>query len=194
MPMRLQELHPAMVHFPIALVPAALTADALGRATGSQALMDTGRRLMPIAAASAALAGVFGVVAQQSVKTNDRSTPLLTTHRNLNLALIGLSAAMASGRSRRRRPGLGYLLLGAAGTAAMTYSAYLGGKMVYEYGVGVKPAGGLLRDEAPEITMENAGEVTRLAAKHVKEGVKYAVSELASGDVVPTLTGAASES
>ncbi|HET7321084.1 MAG TPA: DUF2231 domain-containing protein, partial [Longimicrobiaceae bacterium] len=122
------------------------------------------------------------------------STPMLTTHRNLNLGLIGLSAALASKRARRRKPGLGYLLLGAAGTAAMTYSAYLGGKMVYEFGVGVKPAGGLLREESPEITVENAGEVTRLAAKHVKEGVEYAATSLAHGDVVPTLTGAASES
>jgi uncharacterized membrane protein len=43
MAMRLQELHPSIVHFPIALLPTALAADALGPLSGSETLMEMGR-------------------------------------------------------------------------------------------------------------------------------------------------------
>jgi uncharacterized membrane protein len=189
MAMRLQEVHPSLVHFPIALIPTALVADALGRVTGSKPLMETGRRLMPIAAASAALAGVFGLIAQESVKTDERSDPVLTTHRNLNAVLVVTTAAMAAKRARRSKPGLGYLLMGAAGTATMVYSAYLGGHMVYELGVGVSPADGLIEDLAPRITSDDLGEVASLSAENLRKGVQHTADYLMRGQVVPALTG-----
>jgi uncharacterized membrane protein len=187
--MRLQEVHPALVHFPIALVPTALVADTLGRIMDSEPLMETGRRLMPIAAASAALAGVFGLIAQESVKTDERSDPILTTHRNLNAALVVATAAMATKRARRSKPGLGYLLMGAAGTATMVYSAYLGGRMVYEFGVGVSPADGLIEELAPQITAEELGEVASLSAENLRKSLQHTADYLMRGEVVPTLTG-----
>src|SRR5690606_1547000 len=60
MSMRLQEIHPALVHYPIALLPTSIVADTIGRVIGSQSLMDLGRRTMPLAVVSAAAAGVFG--------------------------------------------------------------------------------------------------------------------------------------
>lgn len=189
MAMRLQELHPAAVHLPIALVPLSLVADALGRATGNRGLMEVGRRTMPLAAASAAVAGVLGLVAQEAVKTDETTDAMLTTHRNLNLVLVALTAAMARQRLRRLRPGRGYLALGAAGMAAMTYSAYLGGRMVYEYGVGVKAADGLLDEMAPEITPATAGAAAALAAEHLRKGVRHTGEYLARGEIAPLVTG-----
>ncbi|HET8656061.1 MAG TPA: DUF2231 domain-containing protein [Longimicrobiaceae bacterium] len=189
MAMRLQEVHPALVHFPIVLIPTALVADALGRVMGSKPLMETGRRLMPIAAAGAALAGVFGLIAQESVKTDERSDPVLTTHRNLNAALVVTTAAMAAKRARRSRPGLGYLLMGAAGTATMAYSAYLGGHMVYELGVGVSPADGVIEELAPQITADELGEVASISAENLRKSLQHTADYLMRGQVVPTLTG-----
>lgn len=189
MAMRLQEIHPAMVHFPIALLPTALAADALGRLTGSEVLLETGRRLMPVAAVSAALAGVAGLVAQESSNVPEEAHDVLVSHRNLNLGLIGLAALLAKRRVGERRPSLGYLLAGFAGVAAMTYSAYLGGHMVYEHGVGVKPAGGVLDGQAPELRLDTAGEVLRLAGRHVAHGARHTLEHLREGEVVPTLTG-----
>lgn len=176
MSMRLQEIHPALVHYPLALLPAALAADALGRVTGSEGLLDLGRRLMPVAAASALAAGVFGLVAQEAVRTDETTSDMLTTHRTLNLGLIGLTAAMAAKRWGERRPSLGYLALGAGGMAVMSYSAYLGGNMVYEHGVGVSSAGGLLENEAPEITTHNLGEVADVTADHIRSGIQHTLS------------------
>lgn len=187
MAMRLQELHPSAVHFPIALFPLSLAADALGRLTGSRSLLEVGRLTMPLAAASVAVSGVLGLIAQESVKTDEHSGPILDTHRNLNLGLLGLSALMARKRARTSRPGLGYLALGAVGAATMTYSAYLGGHMVYEHGVGVSPANGLLEDRAPKLTPDNAGEAIRLSGEHVRKGVQHAVENLRSGPIVPAL-------
>ncbi len=192
-PMRLQELHPALVHFPIALLPTAIAADALGRASGSEKLSELGRTLMPIAATSAAVAGVAGLIAQQTVELDDHTTDMVITHRNINLGLIGVAALMARSRMKQEKPGLGYLLLGLVGLGAMTYSAYLGGHMVYNHGVGVEKAGGLNEDEAPELRPDNLGEVARVSARHISEGAKVTLDEFKQGKIAPVLTGGSHE-
>ncbi|CAN5751573.1 hypothetical protein BH23GEM6_BH23GEM6_13020 [soil metagenome] len=191
--MRIQEIHPALVHFPITLIPTSLAADALGRLTNNQALMDVGRKTMPVAAASAAIAGVFGLVAQEAVNVEGEAAEMLITHRNLNLGLIGLAAVMAAKRSRRQRPTRGYLLAGAIGAAVMSYSAYLGGHMVYELGVGVKEAGGLLEGEAPMVQPGNLGEAARVSAQHIAEGARNTASQLGEGKVAPWLSESESD-
>lgn len=188
MSMRLQEVHPALVHFPIALLPLSIMADALGRATGSRSLLELGRLTMPVAAASAALAGIFGLVSQQVVELDDETTDLLITHRNLNLGAIVLTAAMAATRLRTRRPSLGYLAAGLAGMATVSYSAYLGGHMVYEHGVGVSEAGGLKEESAPPLLPRTAADATRLTGKHIRDGAAVTAQEFAEGKVAPWLT------
>lgn len=193
MAMRLQELHPALVHFPIALLPTALVTDALGRATGSETLMEMGRRLMPVAAASAVVAGVAGLISQQASEVSEAAHPYLTTHRNLNLGLIGMTVLLAQKRARRKRPSTGYLLAGLGGLATMSYTAYLGGHMVYEHGVGVEPAGGVREGQAPELVPENAARAVALSGKHIRDGLQHALEHLREGDVAPLLTDSAGE-
>lgn len=185
MPIGLQELHPAMVHFPIAFLPLSLASDALGRLTGDPALMEMGRRTMPLAAAGAATAAAFGLVAQQAVHAEGQAHDLLVTHRTLNAGLVALTAAMAARRVRRRRPGLGYLALGLAAYGMMGYSAYLGGRMAYAHGVGVKPAGGVNEERGPEIGLGNVRESARIAARNLADGVRGAARETARGELVP---------
>jgi uncharacterized membrane protein len=188
MAMRLQELHPAMVHFPIAFLPTALAADALGEITGNETLRAVGKHGMALAAGSAVVSAVLGLIAQEEVKAEGHAHDLLVTHRNLNLGLTALAVAMAAGRAKRRRPGLGYLLLGAAGLGVMNYSAYLGGHMVYDHGVGVKAAGGLRDGHVPELRPSDAGEVVERVAHDVPHGARHAAADLAGGEVAPALT------
>lgn len=175
MAMHLQELHPAAVHYPIALLPLSVAADALGLMTGNRNLLEIGRLTMPVAAASAAVAGVLGLVAQEVVRTDEESSEMLTTHRNLNLGLLGVATAMAIKRFRQEKPDVRYLAVGAAGIGAMVYSAYLGGQMVYDKGVGVRAAGGLLESEAPPLTRPR--EAARATARHVVEGARHTVAD-----------------
>lgn len=161
MPIGLQEMHPAVVHFPIAFLPLSLSADALGRLTGDYAFTQMGRRTMPLAAASAVNAAVFGLIAQEAVHAEGQAHDLLVTHRTLNAGLVALTVALAAKRLRTRRPGVGYLALGLAAVGMMGYSAYVGGRMAYAHGIGVKPAGGLNEGRGPEIGLENLGEGAR---------------------------------
>ncbi|HEU4627014.1 MAG TPA: DUF2231 domain-containing protein [Steroidobacteraceae bacterium] len=187
MSLRLHEVHPSIVHYPLALVPAALLIDVIGRVTGSRALMRTGRYLMPAAAITGVAAGVAGLVAQQAVRTSPHSHKMLVTHRNLNIALVSATGALAVARARRERPGWGYLLAGFAGVAALQYTAYLGGKMVYSHGVGVEAEKGVRSSDAPEIHREGLGDVVRLALHHIRDGIGRTLRELARGEIAPML-------
>jgi uncharacterized membrane protein len=184
---RLQEIHPSIVHFPITLLPVAVGADLLGRVTGSERLKELGRTLMPIAAASAAVTAVTGLVAQEEVAVDGVAEDLLVTHRNLNLSLVTLSTALAAWRWRRDEPSTGYLALALAGLGAMSYSAYLGGKMVYEHGVGVKPAGGLRDGDSPELKPRQVGAIARRVGSDIERGVTRALDDLVHRDPLPAI-------
>jgi uncharacterized membrane protein len=188
MTMRIQEIHPASVHFPIALLPTALAVDTLGRLTGNRTLLETGKRGMALVAATAAISGIAGLLAQEASRFDRESHDILATHRTLNLGLILATGVMALRRSRRRSPSAAYLLGGAASIGVMTYSAYLGGHMVYEHGVGVNEAGGLEVSEAPRLLPDRVDRVLEVTKRHLRSGIRHAISDLARGEVVPWLT------
>ncbi len=187
MTMRLQELHPSLVHFPIAFLPLSIGCDLLGRVTGSRGLAELGRRTMPLAAASAVVAAAAGLVAQEEVRAEGEAHDMLVTHRNLNLGLVATSLGMALWRSRREQPSAGYLLLGLLGLGAMSYTAYLGGHMVYEHGVGVAAAGGLQPGAAPELTPTALPHAAAVAAADLERAIPHVVEELGAGEIAPTL-------
>lgn len=187
MAMRTHEIHPMLVHFPLALMPTAIAADAVGAMTDNQALMDTGRILMPLAVASMAVTGVAGFAAQEEVRAEGEARDMLLTHRNLNVGLLLMSAGLAVLRSGQDRPGPGYLLAGLAGAALMTYSGYLGGKMVYRHGVGVGAVEGYDPERSPRIERGHVGEAARNAAADVVQGVAHAAQEIADGELAPHL-------
>ena len=96
MTMRVHEIHPMLVHFPLALMPTAIAADTLGAMTDNDSLMETGRLLMPIAVASMAATGVAGFAAQEAVQAEGEAHDMLATHGNLNIGLLLMSAGTPS--------------------------------------------------------------------------------------------------
>lgn len=188
MALRIHELHPTLVHFPLALVPLAVAADLIGRLSRNRSLMRTGARLMPVAAASGVVAGAAGLIAQGAVEVSEEASDVLTTHRNLNIGLVALTAVLAAVRGRSTVPSIGYLAAGIAGVAAMNYTAYLGGKLVYHHGVGVEKAGGVLPEKSPEITWRGAGAAASAAVQHGREAVRHTASHVAKGEIAPALT------
>lgn len=186
MGMQLQEVHPALVHFPIALLPLAIGADALGKLGRNQELSTIGKWGIAAAAGSGLVAGIFGLIAQQEVNVEGQAKDMLITHRDLNLGAVGMMIGMAVRRARRKKPTLAYLATGAALIGAVTYSAYLGGHMVYADGVGVEKAGGLAGN-VPEFGQDATGSIARRAARDLGEGAITTAKELARGEVVPSL-------
>lgn len=186
MSIRLQEIHPSVVHFPIALIPAALGLDAIGRATRKPGLMDAGRALMPVAAASAVVSAAAGVLAQGALRYPDETgRELLVTHRHVNAVVTAGTLALAALRWRRGEPSNSYLAAGAGILAALGYSASLGGKMVYEHGLGVKLAGGVIEERAPEIKPGQLGHAVKVAGADVAEATRQSVQALKDGEIAP---------
>jgi uncharacterized membrane protein len=185
MPMRVQEVHPALAHFPVALLPTAVAADVVGTLTDNDSLMEMGRQLMPLAAASVAATGIAGFAAQEAIRTRDVSHDLLITHRTLNIGLLALSVGLAAIRARSRRPSAGYLLAGLAGAALVTYSGYLGGRMVYAHGVGVDPADGVEHERAPEVPRDGFGRAAQTAAGNVGQAIRHTAHDMAEGQIAP---------
>ena len=189
MSLRIHEIHPSLAHYPLALVPLSVIADIAGRLTGNANLTRLGGALMPIAAATGAATAVAGLVAQSSVNVDDhgRAHDLLATHRNLNAGLLALTGALAAYRARTTRPSLGYLVAGALGAVAMNYTAYLGGSMVYQHGVGVLPAGGIDESRAPEIRGGNVARSARVAGANALHSLKHAGQHVMQGELAPAL-------
>lgn len=184
--MKLHELHPALVHFPLSFFPLSLAADVLGDALDRDDLREAARLTMPLAAGSALAATVSGLVAQQEVDGSEHAFDMMITHRNLNLVAGTLVGGMAAWRWGRDRAGAGYLAAGVAGLGAMFLSAYLGGEMVYSHGLGVEAAGGTQPD-VPPLSPSEAGRAATRAGENLVEGGRLTVEETADGKVAPSL-------
>jgi uncharacterized membrane protein len=139
MKMLLHELHPAVVHAPLALLPTATVADCIAVATGDRAWAKVGRRLWVAGTLSALFSGLAGLAASQEVKLGEpRARDMVFLH-GLGNACVTLGAVGVTLWRLGRPPSLGQSLLGVAANMVALYTATLGGKMVYELGVGINP-------------------------------------------------------
>lgn len=188
MPIRLQQMHPALVHFPITLLPVAVGADLLGCLTGSKPLHSFGQKAIVLAAGGAVAAAVTGLIAGEEVNVEGEARDMLMTHRNLNFVATIVASCMAAFRSQRQRPSALYLGVGAAGVGLLAYTAYLGGKLVYESGAGVEPAHGVYRSEAPALGDGDPVAFFKTAATDLVHGAQHMAEEVSAGKLAPTLT------
>ncbi len=164
----LHELHPSLVHAPLTLLPGAAIVDLLALSRRSRGLERVGRALWVAGVGSAALAGVTGFAASQQVRADDpAASDMLFLHGAGNtLILAGATAVMAWRLGHR--PSLFQVGVGLAACGAAVYTASLGGRLVYEHGVGVNAMpptapGGTLSSprlfsrEAPSALARDAG-------------------------------------
>jgi uncharacterized membrane protein len=187
MAIQLQEMHPALVHFPIALLPLAVAADAVGTLTENSAAFSFGQKAICIAALGAVAAAVTGLVAGEEVNVKGPSRDMLMTHRNLNFIATVLVTGMALWRLKHAKPSAAYLGVGAAGVGVIAYTAYLGGKLVYDVGVAVKPAHGIYRSDAPALKSGEVVSFIKTAGSDLVHGVEHMIEEVANGQLVPTI-------
>jgi len=187
MAIRLQQMHPALVHLPITLLPLAVGADAVGRATGNRSIMSFGQKAIAVAAVGAVGAAITGLIAGEEVNVKGASQAMLMTHRNLNFVATVVATCMALWRARHPKPSATYLGVGAAGIGVIAYTAYLGGRLVYDIGVGVEPAHGVYRTDAPALKAGQVGAFFKTAATDLVHGVRHMVEEIGKGQIVPTL-------
>lgn len=138
MGMKLHELHPALIHAPLTVLPAAAAVDLVAAATGDRKLSRLGETLWTRGAGAGLIAGLAGMAASQEVSTEDRRvSDAMYLHGIGNLGLVVAATGMALWRMRRPA-GVTSAVVGLIATGSALYTAYLGGELVYGSGLGVK--------------------------------------------------------
>jgi uncharacterized membrane protein len=141
-------LHPVIVHFPIAWLIAALVVDlvsvVLPRATWAA---TTAACLYPAGAVSALAAYLTGRQAAAGVLIPGMAQPILRDHWNWALATTICFAAIAAvrllftltNRPLSRRMRVATVAVGLAGMLLLFHTGEQGARLVFEHGVGVVP-------------------------------------------------------
>lgn len=135
-------LHPAVVHLPIALFPISSLLDLVSVAvTEPDAPLVSSAFICLLAGiVSALIAAVFGFVDYTEIRDDHPGKKTATAHMILNLVAVGIysaSAGLRYGTLDEPRVGLAPLILSLIGLGLISYSGYLGGKMVYDDGIAV---------------------------------------------------------
>lgn len=166
MPMRTHELHPSVVHAPLALLPATAVVDLLAALSPLDRRLDrVGRRLWWATAGGALFVGLTGMAASQEIELrNRRARDIMFLHGIGNFGLVLAAFGVAAWR-RTHRASLSSAFAGVAASAASLYTAWLGGELVYSHGAGVKALGGAAA-EAPALL--SAAAPARLARDAVR--------------------------
>ncbi len=156
MSMRTHELHPSLVHAPLVLLPAAALVDLFAALSPRDRRLDrTGRNLWWAAAGGGLLAGLAGMAASQEIELgDDHAKDRMFLHGVGNLALVLSAFGVAAWRTCNRAS-LTSAITGLVASGASTYTAYLGGELVYSSGAGVKALGGAAA-EAPALFSRQA--------------------------------------
>jgi uncharacterized membrane protein len=137
-------LHPAVVHVPTGLFPAALVFDLLALAAapdGDNAAVQCSFWSLAIGLAAVLVAVPTGLADWSDIKPDKPARKLGVYHLSLNVLVTLLMAASLWLRWRHgsdaSRPPIAAVALCALGNVVLAVSGYLGGRMVYQYGIGV---------------------------------------------------------
>ncbi len=135
-------LHPLIVHLPMALWPAALLFDLLSRGhIGGNTSVRLSFFCIIIGLAATLVAVSTGLADWLEIKKEKPAWKIGLYHMALNLVVtilfaVNLGLRVSSFRQAVAVEG-GPLVLSAIGTGVLFISAYLGGLMIYDYGIAV---------------------------------------------------------
>jgi uncharacterized membrane protein len=148
-------LHPALVHFPIALYPASLLFDGISYlADDGNPFVKGAFALLVAALAVSALAVLAGFSDFLRIPAGSGTWRLAVTHMTLQLVTGGLFLANAILRSRDldvTTSPIGPVILSAVGVVLLAAGSLLGGDLVYRHGMRVEP---LQEQETVEVASE----------------------------------------
>jgi uncharacterized membrane protein len=169
MPLRTHELHPALVHAPLVLLPATAVVDLLAALSPRDRRLDrAARRLWWATAGGSLVVGLTGMAASQEIELeNDQARDMMFVHGIGNFALVLSAFGVATWRLRHRAS-LTSAMAGFVAAGAATYTAYLGGELVYSHGAGVKALGGAATGTPALFSREGPGRLARDAVRGLR--------------------------
>ena len=139
-------LHPAVVHFPIALTLVALLLEVLARSRRLRALEAGALALTVLAAVAAVVAVLTGNAAHDAAVIPPDARGLVHTHEEIGEFAMWWLLGVAAVRSLLAWRGWftgwrpwAYLVLVTVAACLVGYNGYLGGRMVFDHGVGTAP-------------------------------------------------------
>jgi uncharacterized membrane protein len=135
----LPNLHPLLVHFPIALLPVSVALDLLGVVTGRRDAQSAGRWMLWLGTLGAALAVFTGHEAAEALRVGAAAGALMATHHDVAMGVLAAAAALSLWRLVAPEPRWRavYLVVAVGLLAALVVVSDLGGQMVFRHGVAV---------------------------------------------------------
>lgn len=139
----MQNIHPYFVHFPVAILSIGLLWDLLGIVTKKDSFLHAGWWAQMFGTLAIVASVITGLIAESAVVHNDAVHGIMETHKAIGLVAAGVFIALFIWRSilRSALPVkkillVVYILLSTGSVVTMLTGAHLGGRMVYEFGVG----------------------------------------------------------
>lgn len=135
----LANIHPLLVHFPIAFLSLFVLIDFIGTVAKKMALRQFAGSLLYLGTFFSVLTVIAGFSAAETVPHGHNVHDIMERHEHLGISILGLSLALSAWRLRRPVQGWGiYNLLSFVLAGILIFGADLGGLMVYKYGVAVE--------------------------------------------------------
>lgn len=176
----MQNIHPLFIHFPIALLSVGLLFDIVGSAFKNDSLRNSGWWCQVSGIVAIIGATITGLLAESTVGHGDASHSIMETHKILELIAVGIFALLFIWRSIRKThlpqtlPLLiVYFVVGASAVSIMFFGSHLGGRLVYEFGVG----GSAVQQPEDVEHQHNHGEVTEDEAEHNHEKHEHDITD-----------------
>ena len=140
-PFPMESIHPMVVHFPIALLLTAVGLDLAALIAKRPAWHRVALWNLSLGTLAAGAAVWTGLRAEEAAKHTFEIHQVMMQHERLGITTLILGVMAASYRVMRRdqlttRGRLATLAIMLAMTGTLLYGAHLGGRMVFEFGVG----------------------------------------------------------
>lgn len=147
------EFHPAIVHFPIALLSIAALFAVISLFRKKDFFKEVAFWNLLLGVIGAIAAVLTGLIEEQNLAHNEEVHKILVKHKFTGFGILILSFALLTWLwVRKNKFGKNeyilWVLFLVLGTAMIFYQGYLGGRMVFEHGAGVKPMKQLMEGDS----------------------------------------------
>jgi len=139
----MDNIHPVLVHFPIAFLSAFFALDMVGTLAKKQSWRNVASWLLYFGNVAAVFTVAAGFIAAGSVAHGDEVHAIMERHEHFGVSVLALATLLSAWRLKSGGVIQGgansfFLILAALLCALMMLGADLGGLMVYKYGVAVQ--------------------------------------------------------